>query len=154
MVGRERELRRLYLARPRVFCAGVVMASNTVERWGEAWRETGDLVGYHEIVHNRAVVERLRGKGVHFVEDLSEIDSLRREKPLAGTLVFSAHGHPPAVRRQGAEMGLNILDATCLLVTKVHTQASRYAREGYLTLLVGDHADHQEVKGTHGEAPE
>ena len=154
MEGMERGLKRLYLARPRGFCAGVVMAINTVERWAEALKPQGELVVYHEIVHNRAVVERLRAKGVHFVEDLSEIDSLRREKPLAGTLVFSAHGHPPAVRRQAAEMGLNILDATCPLVTKVHTEARRYAREGYWILLVGDSADHQEVKGTYGEAPE
>ena len=154
MEGMERGLKRLYLARPRGFCAGVVMAIQTVERWAEALKPQGELVVYHEIVHNRAVVERLRAKGVHFVEDLSEIDSLRRERPLAGTLVFSAHGHPPAVRRQAAEMGFHILDATCPLVTKVHIEARRYAQEGYWILLVGDSADHQEVKGTYGEAPE
>ncbi|RTH02201.1 4-hydroxy-3-methylbut-2-enyl diphosphate reductase [Thermus scotoductus] len=154
MEGMERGLKRLYLARPRGFCAGVVMAINTVERWAEALRETGELVVYHEIVHNRTVVERLKAQGVHFVEDLAEIERLRQERPLAGTLVFSAHGHPPAVRRKAAEMGLNILDATCPLVTKVHTEARRYAREGYWILLVGDSADHQEVKGTYGEAPE
>ncbi|RTI10590.1 4-hydroxy-3-methylbut-2-enyl diphosphate reductase [Thermus scotoductus] len=154
MEGMERGLKRLYLARPRGFCAGVVMAINTVERWAEALRETGELVVYHEIVHNRTVVERLKAQGVHFVEDLAEIERLRQERPLAGTLVFSAHGHPPAVRRKAAEMGLNILDATCPLVTKVHIEARRYAQEGYWILLVGDSADHQEVKGTYGEAPE
>lgn len=130
------------------------MAIRTVERWAEALREKGELVVYHEIVHNRTVVERLRAQGVHFVEDLSELDRLRQERPLAGTLVFSAHGHPPAVRRQAATMGFSVLDATCPLVTKVHTEAKRYAKEGYWILLVGDSADHQEVKGTYGEAPE
>lgn len=147
-------LERLYLARPRGFCAGVVMAIEAVERWAEALKEEGELVVYHEIVHNKTVVERLRAKGVHFVEDLAEVDRLRQERKLAGTLVFSAHGHPPQVRRQAAAMGLHILDATCPLVTKVHTEARRYAQEGYWILLIGDSADHQEVKGTFGEAPE
>ncbi|MCH1927577.1 hypothetical protein L6232_22550, partial [Shewanella sp. C31] len=102
-----------------------------------ALKAKGELVVYHEIVHNRTVVERLKAKGVHFVEDLSEVEELRRRRRLANTLVFSAHGHPPAVRRQAAEMGLTILDATCPLVTKVHTEARRYAREGYWILLVG-----------------
>ncbi|WP_164835724.1 4-hydroxy-3-methylbut-2-enyl diphosphate reductase [Thermus tenuipuniceus] len=147
-------LERLYLARPRGFCAGVVMAIEAVERWAEVLKEEGDLVVYHEIVHNRSVVERLRAKGVRFVEDLAEVERLRQERKLAGTLVFSAHGHPPQVRRQAAAMGLNVLDATCPLVTKVHTEARRYAQEGYWILLIGDSADHQEVKGTFGEAPE
>ncbi|WP_243031126.1 4-hydroxy-3-methylbut-2-enyl diphosphate reductase [Thermus altitudinis] len=147
-------LKRVYLARPRGFCAGVVMAIQTVERWAETLKEAGELVVYHEIVHNRTVVERLKAKGVHFVENLADIERLRQERPLAGTLVFSAHGHPPAVRKKAAEMGFHILDATCPLVTKVHTEARRYAREGYWILLVGDSADHQEVKGTYGEAPE
>ncbi|WP_234554463.1 4-hydroxy-3-methylbut-2-enyl diphosphate reductase [Thermus caliditerrae] len=154
MEGMDMGLERLYLARPRGFCAGVVMAIEAVERWAEALKEEGELVVYHEIVHNRSVVERLRAKGVHFVEDLKEVEALRRERPLAGTLVFSAHGHPPAVRRQAAEMGLRVLDATCPLVTKVHSEARRYAQEGYWILLVGDSADHQEVKGTYGEAPD
>lgn len=146
-------LRRVYLARPRGFCAGVVMAIEAVERWAEALKEKGELVVYHEIVHNRVVVERLQAKGVHFVEDLAEVERLRRERRLADTVVFSAHGHPPAVRRQAAEMGLTVLDATCPLVTKVHTEAKRYAKEGYWILLIGDSADHQEIKGTYGEAP-
>ncbi len=147
-------LRRVYLARPRGFCAGVVMAIEAVERWAEALKEKGELVVYHEIVHNRVVVERLKAKGVHFVEDLAEVERLRQERRLADTVVFSAHGHPPAVRRQAAEMGLTVLDATCPLVTKVHTEARRYAEEGYWILLIGDSADHQEIKGTYGEAPE
>lgn len=147
-------LKRVYLARPRGFCAGVVMAIEAVERWAEALKEEGELVVYHEIVHNRVVVERLKAKGVHFVEDLSEVERLRRERRLADTLVFSAHGHPPAVRKKAAEMGLTVLDATCPLVTKVHTEARRYAKEGYWILLVGDSADHQEIKGTYGETPE
>ncbi len=154
MGGMDGGLKRLYLARPRGFCAGVVMAIEAVERWAEALREEGELVVYHEIVHNKTVVERLRAKGVHFVEDLAEVEALGQQRRLAGTLVFSAHGHPPPVRRQAAEMGLNILDATCPLVTKVHIEARRYAQEGYWILLVGDSADHQEVKGTYGEAPE
>ena len=147
-------LRRVYLARPRGFCAGVVMAIEAVERWAEALKDQGELLVYHEIVHNRAVVERLRAKGVQFVEDLKEIEDLRQRRRLAGTLVFSAHGHPPAVRREAAQMGLTVLDATCPLVTKVHTEAQRYAQEGYWILLIGDSADHQEIKGTYGEAPE
>ncbi|WP_117238106.1 4-hydroxy-3-methylbut-2-enyl diphosphate reductase [Thermus sediminis] len=147
-------LKRVYLARPRGFCAGVVMAIEAVERWTEAVKDQGELVVYHEIVHNRAVVERLKAKGVHFVEDLKEIEDLRRRRRLANTLVFSAHGHPPKVRQEAAQMGLTILDATCPLVTKVHTEARRYAKEGYWILLIGDSADHQEIRGTYGEAPE
>ncbi|MEZ0347233.1 MAG: 4-hydroxy-3-methylbut-2-enyl diphosphate reductase [Thermus sp.] len=154
MGGMDGGLERLYLARPRGFCAGVVMAIEAVERWAEALKDQGELVVYHEIVHNRVVVERLKAKGVHFVEDLAELEELRRRRRLAGTLVFSAHGHPPAVRKEAAQMGFHILDATCPLVTKVHTEARRYAKEGYWILLVGDSADHQEIKGTYGEAPE
>lgn len=142
----------LILAQPRGFCAGVVMAIEAVERAAEALK--GELVVYHEIVHNRTVVERLRAKGVHFVEALYEVEALRKTRPLAGTLVLSAHGHPPKVREEAARMGLTLLNATCPLVTKVHTEARRYAQEGYWILLVGDSADHQEIKGTYGEAPE
>ncbi len=138
-------LRRLYLARPRGFCAGVVMAIETVER---ALEEVGPgLTVYHEIVHNKTVVERLQAKGVRFVEELPPPSA-------PTTLVFSAHGHPPEVRKRAAELGYTILDATCPLVTKVHTEARRYAKEGYWILLIGDSADHQEIKGTYGEAPD
>ncbi len=147
-------LERVYLARPRGFCAGVVMAIQAVEEAVELYRKEGELVVYHPIVHNHKVVERLRAKGVHFVEDLREIEALRRTRPLANALVFSAHGHPPEVRKEAARMGLTVLDATCPLVTKVHTEARRYAEEGYWILLIGDSADHQEIKGTYGEAPD
>ena len=147
-------LRRVYLARPRGFCAGVVMAIEAVERWAEALKEKGELVVYHEIVHNRVVVERLQAKGVHFVEDLAEVERLRRERRLADTVVFSAHGVAPEVYEQARARQLKAIDATCPLVTKVHTEAKRYAKEGYWILLIGDSADHQEIKGTYGEAPE
>jgi len=96
---------------------------------------------------------------VHFVEDLAEVDQLRGElaeagKKLGDTVVFSAHGIPPWLRSEAAERNLHQIDATCPLVTKVHTEAKRYAREGYWILLIGDSADHQEIKGTRGEAPE
>jgi 4-hydroxy-3-methylbut-2-enyl diphosphate reductase len=101
---------------------------------------------YHEIVHNKHVVERLRARGARFVETIAEI-------PAGSLVVFSAHGVSPAVRREADQRGLTSIDATCPLVTKVHTEAVRYARQGYQILLVG-HADHQEVIGTKGEAPE
>ncbi len=141
---------RVYLAKPRGFCAGVVMAIQTVERAAE--ENPGDLVVYHQIVHNETVVRRLeRERGVRFVEDLGEIEA-NEERP--GTIVFSAHGVAPEVRRQAARLGLAQIDATCPLVTKVHSEARRYAAMGYTILLIGDSADHQEVKGTLGEAPE
>jgi len=144
---------RVYLARPRGFCAGVVMAIRTVEK--EAQRSEGDLVVYHQIVHNETVVRRLEEEhGVHFVEDLDEIEGLKKRHRLSGKIVFSAHGVPPEVRRRAAELGLLQIDATCPLVTKVHTEAKKYAALGYTILLIGDSADHQEVKGTLGEAPD
>ncbi len=144
---------RVYLARPRGFCAGVVMAIRAVEK--EARRSEGDLVVYHQIVHNETVVKRLEEDyGVHFVEDLAEIEELKKRHRLSGKIVFSAHGVAPEVRKRAAELGLLQIDATCPLVTKVHTEARRYAELGYTILLIGDSADHQEVKGTLGEAPE
>ncbi len=101
---------------------------------------------YHEIVHNRHVVDRFRGRGVTFVEDLGSV-------PEGSVVVFSAHGISPAVRGEARDRGLRTIDATCPLVTKVHSEAIRYARQGYQILLVG-HRDHQEVIGTRGEAPE
>jgi 4-hydroxy-3-methylbut-2-enyl diphosphate reductase len=155
-------IERLFLARPRGFCAGVVMAIEAVERAaGEnRVRGAGELPVYHSIVHNDTVVRRLeREHGVHFVEDLSELDGLRERltgegRELDGAVVFSAHGVSPAVREQAAGMGLATIDATCPLVTKVHSEARRYAREGYHILLVGDSTSHQEVVGTRGEAPD
>lgn len=100
---------------------------------------------YHEIVHNRHVVGRFRDRGVVFVDNLSDV-------PRGGLVVFSAHGVSPAIRKQATDLGLTAIDATCPLVTKVHSEAIRYARQGYQILLIG-HADHQEVVGTRGEAP-
>lgn len=146
---------RIYLAKPRGFCAGVVMAIEAVEKAAQELKGEGDLVVYHAIVHNDVVVKRLEAEhGVHFVEDLSEVEQLRTEHKLADTVVFSAHGIPPELRREAAERRLSQIDATCPLVTKVHSEAKRYAQEGYTILLIGDSADHQEVKGTRGEAPE
>jgi 4-hydroxy-3-methylbut-2-enyl diphosphate reductase len=141
---------RIYLAKPRGFCAGVVMAIGAVER--AAQTEERPVTVYHSIVHNHTVVDRLeRGHGVHFVENLDDITAL----PGGGeTVVFSAHGISPAVRERARALGLSTIDATCPLVTKVHTEAKKYAREGYTILLIGDSAQHQEVIGTRGEAPD
>jgi 4-hydroxy-3-methylbut-2-enyl diphosphate reductase len=136
------------------------MAIEAVEKAARELRDQGELVVYHAIVHNEVVVKRLEEQhGVHFVEDLAEIEQLREEQKKAGkklneTVVFSAHGIPPWLRTEAAERNLHQIDATCPLVTKVHSEARRYAREGYWILLVGDSADHQEIKGTRGEAPE
>lgn len=141
---------KLYLAKPRGFCAGVVMAIQAVER--AAAQEQHPVTVYHSIVHNHTVVERLeQGGNVHFVEDLNAIESL----PDGGdTVIFSAHGISPAVRERARALGLATIDATCPLVTKVHTEAKKYAREGYTILLIGDSGRHQEVIGTQGEAPD
>ncbi|CAM4023183.1 4-hydroxy-3-methylbut-2-enyl diphosphate reductase [Deinococcus marmoris] len=140
---------RLYLAKPRGFCAGVVMAIGAVER--AARTEEKPVTVYHSIVHNHTVVDRLaRDHSVHFVENLDDIEAL----PEGGeTVVFSAHGISPLVRERARALGLSTIDATCPLVTKVHTEAKKYAREGYTILLIGDSAQHQEVIGTRGEAP-
>jgi 4-hydroxy-3-methylbut-2-enyl diphosphate reductase len=145
----------IYLARPRGFCAGVVMAIEAVEKAAQALKDQGELVVYHAIVHNDEVVRRLEADHqVHFVEDLAEVDILRQSRALADTVVFSAHGIPPWLRTQAAQQGLHQIDATCPLVTKVHSEAKKYAAEGYTILLIGDSADHQEIKGTQGEAPD
>ncbi|MBF6595496.1 MAG: 4-hydroxy-3-methylbut-2-enyl diphosphate reductase [Thermaceae bacterium] len=146
---------RVYLAKPRGFCAGVVMAIETVEKAAQELKDEGELVVYHAIVHNDVVVRRLeQNHGVHFVEALAEVEALAQEHKLADTVVFSAHGIPPQLREEAAQRNLYQLDATCPLVTKVHSEAKKYAKEGYTLLLIGDSADHQEIKGTHGEAPE
>ncbi|ADI14343.1 4-hydroxy-3-methylbut-2-enyl diphosphate reductase [Truepera radiovictrix] len=151
----------LYLAKPRGFCAGVVMAIQAVEEAAAERRAHGEgLAVYHAIVHNNTVVERLEAEhGVHFVEDLAELAPLREKaaaagRPLSETVVFSAHGVSPAVRQGARELGLATIDATCPLVTKVHSEAKKYAREGFHILLIGDSSRHQEVIGTKGEAPE
>jgi 4-hydroxy-3-methylbut-2-enyl diphosphate reductase len=155
-------VRTLRLAKPRGFCAGVVMAIDAVEEAASDNRAAGrgDLSVYHAIVHNDTVVSRLEDRhGVHFVEDLGELEEVRARVEASGgrldpTVVFSAHGVSPAVRARARELGLTTIDATCPLVTKVHSEATRYARDGYHILLIGDSSRHQEVIGTLGEAPE
>ncbi len=137
-------VRRVLLAAPRGFCAGVERAVDTVER---ALRLYGAPVYVRkQIVHNKHVVEDLERQGAVFVETVDEV-------PNGATLVFSAHGVSPAVRDAAGARRLNTIDATCPLVTKVHTQARRYADAGYTIAFVG-HAGHEEVEGTMGEAPE
>jgi 4-hydroxy-3-methylbut-2-en-1-yl diphosphate reductase len=131
------------LANPRGFCAGVDRAIEIAET---ALARFGPPVYVrHEIVHNRLVVDELRAKGAVFVEDPAEV-------PPGSVLVFSAHGVSPAVRRAAEERGLRVIDATCPLVTKVHVETARMAREGMEIVLVG-HAGHVEVEGTLGQAP-
>ena len=134
---------RIILAAPRGFCAGVNMAIESLQR---ALNRFGrPIYVYHEIVHNRWVVARFQEQGVVFVGDLADV-------PDGATLLFSAHGVAPEVRRQAVTRGLRTVDATCPLVTKVHTEAFRFASEGYTIVLIG-HAGHDEVIGTMGEAP-
>ncbi len=136
---------RLVLVNPRGFCAGVRMAIDVVDQVLDLFPlET--IYVYHEIVHNKHVVGRFSERGVKFIEDVDEA-------PRGSIVVFSAHGIPPSVRERAKERGVHAIDATCPLVTKVHSEAIRYARKGYQILLVG-HKDHQEVVGTAGEAPE
>jgi len=136
---------KLLLANPRGFCAGVYMAIDVVDQLLEICRNK-DIYVYHEIVHNKHVVDRFRRRGVKFVDDLSDV-------PEGAIVVFSAHGVSPAIRQFAARRRFKTIDATCPLVTKVHAEAVRYARKGYQILLIG-HTDHQEVVGTRGEAPE
>ena len=135
---------KIILANPRGFCAGVNMAIECVE---EALEIVGSpLYVYHEIVHNRYVVEHFIKRGVVFVDSIDEVPSNQ-------TVIFSAHGVSPQVRNDAKQRGCTMIDATCPLVTKVHMEAIRYAKQGYKILLVG-HAGHDEVVGTFGEAPE
>ena len=155
-------VKTVYLAKPRGFCAGVVMAIEAVEKAAEEMQDAGqgDLAVYHAIVHNDTVVRRLeQGHGVHFVEDLDEMKILEERARSAGgsladTVVFSAHGVSPAVRKRADALQLHTIDATCPLVTKVHSEAKKYARLGYHILLIGDSTHHQEVVGTYGEEPD
>jgi 4-hydroxy-3-methylbut-2-enyl diphosphate reductase len=134
----------IVLAGPRGFCAGVERAIDIVEL---ALAVCGPPVYVRkEIVHNRHVVETLHKQGAIFVDELTEV-------PDGATVIFSAHGISPSVRQEAAGRGLRVIDATCPLVTKVHLEAIRYAREGYTIVLIG-HQDHDEVIGTLGEAPE
>jgi 4-hydroxy-3-methylbut-2-en-1-yl diphosphate reductase len=137
-------VKRLLLASPRGYCAGVERAVETVER---ALALYGSPVYVRkQIVHNSHVVEDLRSRGAVFVDALGDV-------PEGATVVFSAHGIAPAVRSEAKELSLTTIDATCPLVTKVHAQARRYADAGYALVLIG-HAGHEEVEGTLGEAPD
>ncbi|MEL7483960.1 MAG: 4-hydroxy-3-methylbut-2-enyl diphosphate reductase [Planctomycetota bacterium] len=136
---------RVILPNPRGFCAGVRMAIEVVDQVVSLFPDR-DIYVYHEIVHNRHVVTRFRDRGVKFVERVADI-------PRGSVVVFSAHGIPPSVRQEAADRDLTAIDATCPLVTKVHSAATRFANRGFEILLVG-HADHQEVIGTQGEAPD
>src|SRR5258706_15165706 len=136
--------KKIILLRPRGFCAGVVRAIDVV-------KIALDLYGApiyvrKEIVHNRHVVDELRGAGAIFIEELDEV-------PMGGRVIFSAHGVSPAVRTEAKQRELKVIDATCPLVTKVHLEAVKFAKKGYTILLIG-HKDHDEVTGTLGEAPE
>lgn len=133
----------IILANPRGFCAGVNMAIESLE---QALRLFGTpLYVYHEIVHNRHVVERFTALGVTFVNEMSEV-------PDGATLLYSAHGVSPVIRAESVRRGIRAIDATCPLVTKVHLEALKFAAEGYTILLIG-HDGHDEVIGTMGEAP-
>jgi 4-hydroxy-3-methylbut-2-en-1-yl diphosphate reductase len=134
----------LLRVRPRGFCAGVVRAVDIVELALEVYGPP--VYVHHEIVHNRYVVEQLRQRGAIFVETVTEV-------PHGAVLIFSAHGVPPTVREEAKLSALRVIDATCPLVTKVHLEALRFAREGRQIILIG-HRDHQEIVGTSGEAPE
>jgi 4-hydroxy-3-methylbut-2-en-1-yl diphosphate reductase len=135
---------KVILAAPRGFCAGVNMA---VESLDLTLRTFGPPVYvYHEIVHNRFVVEAFRSRGAVFVDDLQQV-------PEGSCLLFSAHGVSPEIRQLARSRRLSTIDATCPLVTKVHLEAIRFAREGYTIVLIG-HQGHDEVLGTMGEAPE
>ncbi|MFG0307274.1 MAG: 4-hydroxy-3-methylbut-2-enyl diphosphate reductase [Phycisphaerales bacterium JB040] len=136
---------KIVLANPRGFCAGVQMAIDVVDQVIDVFQGEPVYV-YHDIVHNTHVVNRFKSRGVVFVEDVNDI-------PEGEVVVFSAHGVSPAVRAQADARNLTSIDATCPLVTKVHSEAIRYARKGLQILLIG-HADHQEVIGTRGEAPD
>ena len=135
---------RVILASPRGFCAGVNMAIESLELTIAAFGTP--VYVYHEIVHNRYVVDTFRERGAVFVDDLQEV-------PPGARLLFSAHGVSPEIRRIARERGLHAIDATCPLVTKVHLEAVRFAKAGYTIILIG-HEGHDEVLGTMGEAPE
>ncbi len=139
-----RDGKRVLLAEPRGYCAGVDRAVETVERALE--KHGAPVYVRHEIVHNRHVVETLAQRGAIFVNETEQV-------PEGSIVVFSAHGVAPTVHQNAAERNLQVIDATCPLVTKVHNEAKRFAREDYDILLIG-HEGHEEVIGTAGEAPD
>ena len=134
----------LLLAEPRGFCAGVVRAIDVLDAVLD--REPPPVYAFHEIVHNRHVVDGFRARGAVFVDDLAEV-------PRGARVVFSAHGVSPAVAAEARRRRLRVVDATCPLVTKVHLETRKAARDGYEVLLVG-HRGHDETVGTLGEAPD
>lgn len=136
--------REILLAGPRSFCAGVVRAIETVDR--ALARHGAPVYVRRQIVHNGHVVDELRARGAVFVAEVDEV-------PAGSVLVFAAHGVTPEVRRAAAERNLTVVDATCPLVAKVHAETRRYAGRGHTVFLIG-HADHEEVEGTRGEAPD
>jgi 4-hydroxy-3-methylbut-2-enyl diphosphate reductase len=135
---------QILLANPRGFCAGVNMAIESLAKSIELFGTP--IYVYHEIVHNRYVVDEFRNKGAIFVDSLDEV-------PHGATLLYSAHGVSPEIRRVSKERNLRTVDATCPLVTKVHLEAIKFAKENYRIVLVG-HEGHDEVIGTMGEAPD
>lgn len=135
---------RVLVANPRGFCAGVNMAIDCLEECVKAFGP--DIYVYHEIVHNKYVVDKFTQQGVTFVETLAEV-------PSGSILLYSAHGVSPAIRQEARERDLRTIDATCPLVTKVHLEAVKYAKDHYNIILIG-HEGHDEVIGTMGEAPE
>ena len=136
--------KKIILLRPRGFCAGVVRAIDVVKIALNLYG--APIYVRKEIVHNRHVVDELRGAGAIFIEELDEV-------PTGARVIFSAHGVAPSVRSDARERSLKVIDATCPLVTKVHLEAVKFARKGYTIILIG-HKDHDEVIGTLGEAPE
>ncbi len=135
---------KLLLSKPRGFCAGVVRAIEVVEKALQLYG--APIYVKHEIVHNKYVVEDLKAKGAIFIEDLHEV-------PKGAHVIYSAHGVSPAVRTLAKSLGLIEIDATCSLVTKVHSAVKRYAEKGYQIILIG-HKTHVEIIGTAGEAPD
>lgn len=135
---------KLLLSKPRGFCAGVERAIETVEKALKIWGSP--IYVKHEIVHNRYVVDGLKQKGAVFIEDLNDV-------PVGARLIYSAHGVSPAVREHAKQRQLIEIDATCGLVTRVHSAVKRYAQQGYYIILIG-HRNHVEIIGTAGEAPE
>ena len=134
---------KVLLASPRGFCAGVNMAIECLDKAISMFGS--NIYVYHEIVHNKYVVEKFTGQGVTFVDHIDEV-------PVGSILLYSAHGVSPEIRDQSRKRNLQTIDATCPLVTKVHLEAVKYARDGYHIVLIG-HEGHDEVIGTMGEAP-